>query len=140
VGEFLLVPAYPGSPGPTAVKRLCVCVCVCVCVLVPYISGWVRSLARQISTQTSSWTHAHLALPHGDVLGGTLQQRLHLVLRVQQHLTNTNKSTVDSRLRPRSAGTPQRVGLSTRRSRVKSVTIGNESVQKIIINNAKNFF
>ena len=28
---FLLVPAYPGCPGPTAVKRLCVCVCVCVC-------------------------------------------------------------------------------------------------------------
>jgi len=27
---FLLVPAYPGSPGPKAVKRL---VCVCVCVL-----------------------------------------------------------------------------------------------------------
>ena len=28
---FLLVPAYPGSPGQRAVKRLCVCVCVCVC-------------------------------------------------------------------------------------------------------------
>ena len=28
---FLLVPAYPGSPGQKAVKRLCVCVCVCVC-------------------------------------------------------------------------------------------------------------
>jgi len=28
---FLLVPAYPGSPGRKAVKRLCVCVCVCVC-------------------------------------------------------------------------------------------------------------
>jgi len=28
VGEFLLVPAYPGSPGHKAVvKRLCVCVC-----------------------------------------------------------------------------------------------------------------
>jgi len=27
---FLLVPAYPGSPGSKAVKRLC-CVCVCVC-------------------------------------------------------------------------------------------------------------
>ena len=27
---FLLVPTYPGSPGPKAVKRLCVCVCVCV--------------------------------------------------------------------------------------------------------------
>ena len=28
---FLLVPAYPGSPVPKAVKQLCVCVCVCVC-------------------------------------------------------------------------------------------------------------
>ena len=26
---FFLVPAYPGSPGQKAVKRLCVCVCVC---------------------------------------------------------------------------------------------------------------
>jgi len=25
-----LVPAYPGSPGQRAVKRVCVCVCVCV--------------------------------------------------------------------------------------------------------------
>ena len=25
---FLLVPAYPGCPGPKAVKRLSVCVCV----------------------------------------------------------------------------------------------------------------
>jgi len=41
---FLLVPAYPGSPGQKAVKQLCVCarVCmrvhvrvrVCACVLV----------------------------------------------------------------------------------------------------------
>jgi len=23
-------PAYPGSPGPKAIKQLCVCVCVCV--------------------------------------------------------------------------------------------------------------
>ena len=29
---FLLVPAYPGSPGQKAVKRLCVCVCVRACV------------------------------------------------------------------------------------------------------------
>jgi len=27
---FLLVPAYPGSPGQRAVKWLCVCVCVCM--------------------------------------------------------------------------------------------------------------
>jgi len=26
--EFLLVLAYPGCPGPKAVKRLCVCVCI----------------------------------------------------------------------------------------------------------------
>jgi len=26
---FLLVPAYPGCPGPKDVKRLCVCVCAC---------------------------------------------------------------------------------------------------------------
>ena len=26
-----LVPAYPGSPGKRAIKRVCVCVCVCVC-------------------------------------------------------------------------------------------------------------
>jgi len=31
VGEFLLVPAYLGSPGSTAVKRLCVCVCRVFC-------------------------------------------------------------------------------------------------------------
>jgi len=31
---FLLVPAYPGSPGQKAVKRLCVCVCVRACVRV----------------------------------------------------------------------------------------------------------
>jgi len=29
---FHLVPAYPGSPGQKAVKRLCVCVCVRACV------------------------------------------------------------------------------------------------------------
>ena len=34
VNVFLLVPAYPGSPGQKAVKRLCVCACVCdFCVL-----------------------------------------------------------------------------------------------------------
>jgi len=39
---FTLVPAYPGSPGPTAVKRLCACVraCVSVCVCV-YLLTWL---------------------------------------------------------------------------------------------------
>jgi len=31
---FLLVPAYPGSPGQKAVKRLCVCVCLYLMMLV----------------------------------------------------------------------------------------------------------
>jgi len=49
---FLLVPAYPGSPGQKAVKRLCVCVracvrcvraCVraCVCVIIIIIIAYV---------------------------------------------------------------------------------------------------
>ena len=29
IGFTFLVPAQPGSPGKTAVKRVCVCVCVC---------------------------------------------------------------------------------------------------------------
>jgi len=31
IGFTFLVPAHPGGPGKTAVKRVCVCVCVCVC-------------------------------------------------------------------------------------------------------------
>ena len=30
IGFTFLVPAYVGSPGQRAVKRVCVCVCVCV--------------------------------------------------------------------------------------------------------------
>ena len=32
IGFTFLVPAYLGSPGKRAVKRVGVCVCVCVCV------------------------------------------------------------------------------------------------------------
>jgi len=42
---FLLVPAYPGSPGQKAVKRLCVCVCVCVC-----MRACVRACVDSISS------------------------------------------------------------------------------------------
>ena len=37
VGFTFLVPAYPGSPGKRAVKRLCVCVCVCYTVFLLHI-------------------------------------------------------------------------------------------------------
>ena len=30
IGFTFLIPAYLGSPGQRAVKRVCVCVCVCV--------------------------------------------------------------------------------------------------------------
>ena len=33
IGFTFLVPAYPGSPGKRAFKRVCVCVCVCVLLL-----------------------------------------------------------------------------------------------------------
>jgi len=42
IGITFLVPAHPGSPRQTAVKRMCVCVCVCVqteCMLVGRASG-----------------------------------------------------------------------------------------------------
>ena len=42
---FLLLPAYPGSPGQKAVNG-CVCVCVCVCVC-------ARARARVYITTTT---------------------------------------------------------------------------------------
>jgi len=54
--SFLLVPAYPGSPGSTAAKRLCVCVCVRVCECVN-----VTAKANQQQNQTSA-NKAHNAL------------------------------------------------------------------------------
>ena len=38
-----LVPAHPGSPRQTAVKRVCVCVCVCVCLTSVRLLIHVRS-------------------------------------------------------------------------------------------------
>ena len=37
IGFTFLVPAHPGSPGQTAVKRVCVCVCVYLHVCYPCI-------------------------------------------------------------------------------------------------------
>ena len=36
IGFTFLVPAYLGSRGQRAVKRVCVCVCVCVCACVRF--------------------------------------------------------------------------------------------------------
>ena len=43
IGSAFLVPAYPGSPGQRAVKRVCVCVCVCVCPR-SYLQNYTSSL------------------------------------------------------------------------------------------------
>ena len=71
VGEFLLVPAYPGSPGSMAIKRVCVCVCKVggrYNVLPELAHHLVRSCADWVPTHRASlWllhglpsTHAHL--------------------------------------------------------------------------------
>jgi len=40
IGFTFLVPAYPGSPGQRAVKRVCVCVCSSLYAL--YISRYIQ--------------------------------------------------------------------------------------------------
>ena len=44
IGFTFLVPAHPGSPENSAVKRVCVCVCVCVCMYVCMYCMYARSL------------------------------------------------------------------------------------------------
>jgi len=52
-GFTFLVPAYPGSPGKRAVKRVCVCVCVHFIVIIHMtmtffmvLSSWLRAIVR----------------------------------------------------------------------------------------------
>jgi len=47
---FLLVPAYPGSPGQKAIKRLC----VCDSILVDESESQISPDATGITTNTSS--------------------------------------------------------------------------------------
>jgi len=42
IGFAFLVPAYLGSPGQRAVKRVCVFVCVCVCVYVQMLNSYLH--------------------------------------------------------------------------------------------------
>ena len=53
---FLLVPADPGSPGPTVVVVVVV-VCVCVC-------GWVASIVKAVSCFTNFTCFSYSDLPH----------------------------------------------------------------------------
>ena len=54
---FLLVPAYPGSPGQKAVKRLCVCVCVCLSVC---LSVFVARRAVQYMLKCSAILYSNV--------------------------------------------------------------------------------
>jgi len=50
IGFTFLVPAYPGSLGKTAVKRVCVCVCVCVCIpMRPFTMEFANSSSVQVT-------------------------------------------------------------------------------------------
>ena len=53
MGEFLLVPAYLGSPGSMAVKQLRVCVCVLI-----YSQATVITREQMILTMTYN-VHLH---------------------------------------------------------------------------------
>jgi len=50
IGFTFLVPAYPGSPGQRAVKRVCVCVCVVYSVLWHCLLG-VRKSAQPVKIE-----------------------------------------------------------------------------------------
>jgi len=57
IGFTFLVPAYLGSPGKRAIKRVCVCVCVCSCVCVCqsyFISGSRLMVARVVLAMDSN--------------------------------------------------------------------------------------
>ena len=55
---ILLVPAYLGSPGKKAVKRLCVCVCVCVlCCVCVCMRACVRVCVCVCTSRT--FTHSN---------------------------------------------------------------------------------
>ena len=53
IGFAFLVAAHPGSPGQTAVKRMCVCVCV------SRHSCQALQSATRMDTHTHTHTHTH---------------------------------------------------------------------------------
>ena len=67
---FLLVPAHPGSPGPTAIKRLCVCVCVCVraCVFISRYCYVFRALFDYDPTHDAGLPGRGLDFKFGHIL------------------------------------------------------------------------
>ena len=65
IGFTFLVPAYPGSPGQRAVKRVCVCVCCC------YI---VMSVFACLSARVSHEPHIQTSRYYLCVLRGSLRR------------------------------------------------------------------
>jgi len=57
IGFTFLVPAYPGSPGQRAVKRVCVCVCVCIYLLV-----------SERLTTSQRWSHGATSSPCNGII------------------------------------------------------------------------
>ena len=69
---LLQVPAYPGSPGPKAIKRLCVCVCVhshmaydgC---LKPIYLSWADSPENQNTKRNVLWHSLNVIIVECDM-------------------------------------------------------------------------
>ena len=61
IGFTFLVPAYPGSPGQRAVKRVCVCVCVCV-IMIQIFSLWVSRQLSHRRRKAVTWIHPRIFL------------------------------------------------------------------------------
>jgi len=52
IGFTFLVPAYPGSPGQRAVKRVCVRVCVRACVRACVMTPFYQIIQSELQFQT----------------------------------------------------------------------------------------
>ena len=57
---FILVPAYPGSPGQKAVKRLCVCVCLLLLLLLLHLFNGLFSRTTWVSQYQKGKTNLDL--------------------------------------------------------------------------------
>ena len=66
-GFAFLVPAYLGSPGKRAVKRVCVCVCVCL-----------QCLDTILERGADFW---HMSLPSKNLLPAWLKSRMAIPFR-----------------------------------------------------------
>ena len=81
---FLLVPAYPGCPGPRAIKRLCVCVCV------------KSTMSGGVLVWLSVWSEVHMVqlMPLSLTVSCFSEIQIGFTFLVSAHLGSTGQSAV----------------------------------------------